>query len=476
MKIRNLAAGVARQLGRAVTSTVATTGAAILAGGILFSGQADGQILVNQNFEDLTLTAGDPSYTNVIPGWTRDNSGMSAPSTNLAYDGGTAMNRFEWESQQGNQLGRNDTGFLQGNNALIFDGDAWDDFADGDQLGFNSYWSTTVDVSSVPAGALAVDFSYEFASYESQQGLVQVSFDGGTNYQTILDLDSEVTGDNILSGAKVTYVEGSDFTNRTSNNMTLRIGMIDADNDWWFAVDNVLVGEVNEVAGYYTLSLQVSDSGEMAIVNTSQDTVYFDYYEITSEAGSLDLANWTSLQESGLAGTGGNGTGNGWEEGGNLSDSALSELFLQGATSLAPGESLSLGAAYDGPTEDLEFTFGRYGQIELVTPDGDYNDDGVVDMQDYDAWKSAFGTSDAATDGNGDGTVNLADYTIWRDNLGAEGGMSPVGYSTLSDGFVHYLPSGVSAVSATNVPEPGTSVLLIGLATLAGGTVVRRRF
>jgi hypothetical protein len=53
---------------------------------------------------------------------------------------------------------------------------------------------------------------------------------------------------------------------------------------------------------------------------------------------------------------------------------------------------------------------------------GDYLVDGVVDAEDYTAWKNSFGTSvlpGHGADGNGDGIVDAADYTVWRDKFGA---------------------------------------------------------
>lgn len=53
---------------------------------------------------------------------------------------------------------------------------------------------------------------------------------------------------------------------------------------------------------------------------------------------------------------------------------------------------------------------------------GDFNLDGQVSLADYDVWKAAFGSTDAAADGNRDRVVDAADYTVWRDHLSALSG------------------------------------------------------
>jgi hypothetical protein len=55
---------------------------------------------------------------------------------------------------------------------------------------------------------------------------------------------------------------------------------------------------------------------------------------------------------------------------------------------------------------------------------GDYNGDGIVDVDDYQLWKSHFGMTSATFydgDGNGNGVVDSADFTVWRDHLGQSG-------------------------------------------------------
>jgi hypothetical protein len=110
--------------------------------------------------------------------------------------------------------------------------------------------------------------------------------------------------------------------------------------------------------------------------------------------------------------------------------------------------------------EDLKITVGRIGTDGPATgnyaiawwagdgppsnPPGDYDGNGTVGPEDYDLWKSNFGTNFAAADGNGDGSVNAADYTVWRNNLGAGAG------------------SGSAGASPSPVPEPASWVLVIG--------------
>jgi hypothetical protein len=87
----------------------------------------------------------------------------------------------------------------------------------------------------------------------------------------------------------------------------------------------------------------------------------------------------------------------------------------------------------------------------VVIP-GDYNQDMVVDADDYTEWRAAFGTTRVSVhdaplaDGNFDGIVDGADYVVWRKNFGQVQG----GFGSLVDG--------------ATVPEPATLLmLLVGL-------------
>ncbi len=64
-------------------------------------------------------------------------------------------------------------------------------------------------------------------------------------------------------------------------------------------------------------------------------------------------------------------------------------------------------------------TLGGSNPFVLEAP-GDYDQNGVVEQNDYVVWSALYGSNNPSADGNGDGFVNAADYTIWRDNLDRE--------------------------------------------------------
>jgi hypothetical protein len=83
------------------------------------------------------------------------------------------------------------------------------------------------------------------------------------------------------------------------------------------------------------------------------------------------------------------------------------------------------------------FPTSAIGPVTPPPPPGDLNLDGIVDPEDYDAWKATFGASDYGADANQNGIVDAPDYTIWRDHLDSS--------------FV--------LTAATTIPEPATAIL-----------------
>ncbi|WP_442481247.1 PEP-CTERM sorting domain-containing protein [Aeoliella sp. SH292] len=134
---------------------------------------------------------------------------------------------------------------------------------------------------------------------------------------------------------------------------------------------------------------------------------------------------------------------------------------------LSPGERLLLGTIWNPSTPRSIEVFASDNNapstsiaVSYIQP-GDYDENGIVDGDDYSLWKTSFGQSGDAllADGNADGVVNLADYSVWRDNLGAVA----LGPEVVAPLFT----------SSEVVPEPSTLVLAI--LALAGVRAVALR-
>lgn len=233
-----------------------------------------------EDFEGLTLLpfpeggVGQPpgdgtDYTQEIPNWVIDNSGLLTESLEGAFNGWALLDVQSWTNQQGgqNRTFLNEISiFGERNTALVADPDAHDDFdvelPDGDPLEdlkeFNSYVSRTYDLTDFKNTTVRISFDWETRVESSQRALAEASFDGGVTWVTLLDVDSDdeakltavapflfLGDDTYATFADVQTFEfggsGSALPAINSNSMILRFGLIDAENNWWFAVDNILV-------------------------------------------------------------------------------------------------------------------------------------------------------------------------------------------------------------------------------------------
>lgn len=190
-----------------------------------------------------------------------------------------------------------------------------------------------------------------------------------------------------------------------------------------------------------------------------------DYYRITSGEGALNPSGWNSLEDQDLAALpSGTGNGDGWEELGTPSSSALVEAYLTGSSDFASGLLVNLGNAFvtGQSTENMEFLYryqGSYvtGEIEFTSEaiEGDYNNDGVVNLADYTIWRNTLGSTGAnlLADGDGSGTVDSSDYTYWKDRFGNTSNSTSL------------------EAAAQTVPEPTTFVILatVGIAAIVVG-------
>ena len=91
--------------------------------------------------------------------------------------------------------------------------------------------------------------------------------------------------------------------------------------------------------------------------------------------------------------------------------------------------------------------------------EGDYNGDGLVDVNDYAVWRDTLGqtTGDLSADGDGSGVIDQADYDLWKANFG-ETAVAGSLTSALSPSLGP-VPEGLATQSAA--PEPAGLLLMV---------------
>ncbi len=243
MKVTNWTDALSRKIGETSKQASATAGAVILAGGVMFCGSADADTSYFEDFESVTLNPGTGmvpvSWSRDVAGWTVDNSGMTAKSNAIEYQGGAILDIAEWIAESGGQ-GRTSQGTIAPKGkALVFDPDEWDDevVVSGE---YNSSWSRVFDFTDEALSTIEIGFDYEFRAYDQQRMLAEVSFDGGATYQTLLDLDSATIASSDYRSGGAMFSAGSDFM-ASSDEMILKFSMTEGGNDWWGVIDNISV-------------------------------------------------------------------------------------------------------------------------------------------------------------------------------------------------------------------------------------------
>ncbi|WP_197525447.1 hypothetical protein [Pseudobythopirellula maris] len=217
-----------------------------------------------------------------------------------------------------------------------------------------------------------------------------------------------------------------------------------------------VVEYVGDKINSLVLYVDPTGSGDAILRNASDTAVQIDGYEILSDEGSLSTAGWDSLDDQ-------DDQANDWLEALDISSNLLAEFDSEGFTELAPGATFNLGPLFSGGAQDLDFNFLMMGQedgmagvvlYEAFATPGDYDQDGDVDMDDYDFWVAHFNESNGIglqADGNLNGVVDAADFTVWRDNL----------------------QEMASSSNSTSIPEPAAALLSL-MAIVAAGAARRR--
>ena len=241
-----------------------------------------------------------PTWTNAPPvGWAIDNSklfkGLFDPDPVpedpalwqgvTEWKGWTFANREWWATVAGNQR-RSE--FVKGvGNVAIADPDEWDDKDTPRNNGsFNSVMKTPpISLKGISAGSVILKFDSswrpeccddgpEVPQINDQNAVITISFDGGAPVEVM----------NWSSNPALPNFHNDDSTNESilvpipnpagAASMTLNFGLLNAKNDWWWAIDNVEVSAgaaslLGATGGPRKVVIDITDTGASRINTAS---------------------------------------------------------------------------------------------------------------------------------------------------------------------------------------------------------------
>ncbi|MEM7387383.1 MAG: hypothetical protein AAF514_20790, partial [Verrucomicrobiota bacterium] len=214
---------------------------------VVYSSGAATRTLFEENFDSVVLgpsvdegAAEDMVWTADAPaGWTVDNSRMPMDADELIgtteWRGWTFADPLFWAAVDDQR--RSEFTKAMGA-AAIADPDEWDDNGNPASVGnFESYLtSPDFEVRAEAGTSITVVFDSSWRPEGNQTGNLTVSVDGGDSI-AVLRHDTATTQDNETNETKVLQVP----VPAGANNMNLTFGMFDAGNNWFWAIDNVLV-------------------------------------------------------------------------------------------------------------------------------------------------------------------------------------------------------------------------------------------
>lgn len=318
--------------------------------------------LYEEDFESLELRpfesqseAGDfLDWTNEFPvGWGRDNLGTPEGGP-VEFFGWTLIDKESWTGTSSN--GRRNS-FTLGTQTIAAADD--DNYADGLFLSSDEYNTLlslpTIELTSISSSSLEIQFDSSFRPAGAATASVEVSFDGGASYETLLSMDSSTIdgGDGSLARANETIsIRVEEFVNVPDDGEALfRFSYTNADNDWWWAIDNV---EVRDATSMTTL---LSEDFEGQTLNPFES-----FTEQRRGSNITDGTDWTDELPDGWA-----------RDNGETPTGGPDEYF---GWSVVDVDSWTTTAGDQGRSNFFRGGSGSHGTIAVADPD-EY-DDGVV--------------------------------------------------------------------------------------------------
>ncbi|MHC4434910.1 MAG: immunoglobulin domain-containing protein, partial [Planctomycetota bacterium] len=212
---------------------------------------ANAVALMVEDFEGLALGPSPEEapagsfWTDVPPeGWIVDDSGVPGAG-DPANDGVTEWAGWSFASKDwwAQVAGDQERSLFDLGSAVVavVDPDEWDDMPHAEGL-LNAFLSTpAIDISGMQAGTLQLKFDSSWRQEDTQTANISVQFDGGAPME-VLRWESAGGDPAFLKPDATNETITVDLDNPSrAREMVITFGMLDAGNDWWWAIDNLEV-------------------------------------------------------------------------------------------------------------------------------------------------------------------------------------------------------------------------------------------
>lgn len=235
-RVRELRPGTAlrRAAPRLLALALVASAAPAAAGPLFFE---DFEALALGPTVTVTLLPDANAWTNVPPaGWLRDN--LTTPAGPPAeFFGWTFVDKDWWIATTGDQARSSYSG---GDDTIaVADADTYDDGTEVDpNLFVASLRTPAIAFSGVEPGKLVLAYDSSWRYEDSQEGHVEVSFDGGVSFELVRDY---VPGDPVPDVEYIDERVSLRLDNPSDGSLVVRWTIANAGNDWWWAIDHVEV-------------------------------------------------------------------------------------------------------------------------------------------------------------------------------------------------------------------------------------------
>jgi len=199
----------------------------------------------------------DETWTNEPPaGWninSEDTIGIDEEGIGVTeWKGWSFADKNFWNLVAGDQ---NRSFFANGENVVaIADPDEWDDLGAPGSIGsfFSDMDTPAFNIAGAPANTLELNFDSSWRPEccddgdlsNDQTAIISVSYDGGQTYNEVMYWDSS-EGEFFHPDSENENVTLALNNPAGATTAKLRFSLVNAKNDWWWAIDNILVSGQN---------------------------------------------------------------------------------------------------------------------------------------------------------------------------------------------------------------------------------------